>query len=344
MSGERQTPGGKATAEAPANIAFIKYWGARDAERVLPCNPSLSMTLERCVSRCTVEWRPEGDGGRPAEVLFRPLGGALGPASEGFAAGVRRHLGELAAWAGVEGSFRVATENTFPTGAGIASSAAGFAALAVAFAAAVGRHPGAAELSNLARRSGSGSAARSVFGGYVEWPAGEGNEEGHAVQRAPAEHWRLCDLVAVVDAGAKRVSSLEGHRAAPSSPYFATRLRRLPERLERVRRAIAERDLAVLGPVVEEEAIDLHLIAMSSRPPIYYWKPATLEVLEAARDLRSSGVAVWATIDAGPNVHLICAPEDEEAVAARMATLPAVGALIRDRVGPGPRLLEEPLV
>ncbi len=341
--------GGKATAVAPANIAFIKYWGTRDEERTVPFNPSISMTLSDCVSRCTVEL---AGAGVPVEVLLADGAGRLAPAPPAFAAGVGRHLGRLADWAGYGGSFRVATANSFPTGAGLASSASGFTALALAAAAALGRALRPAELSELARRSGSGSAARSAWGGYVEWPAAAGSDPaedagaggpgaGAAAQLAPAEHWDLRDLVAVVDASPKGVSSRQGHRLAPTSPYFERRLALLPERLERVRRALADRSLARLGPVIEEEAIDLHLIAMSSRPPIHYWRPGTLAVLAEARRLRDEeGVAAWATIDAGPNVHLICEPAAEPVVAARMEALPEVEELIRDRVGTGPRLLE----
>ncbi len=327
---------GKATAVAPANIAFVKYWGTRDEERTLPYNPSISMTLARCVSRCTVELRPEGSD---LELLFGEGSAGLAPPSPEFARGVERHLGRLAEWAGYRGGFRVAARNEFPTGAGLASSASGFTALALAAAAALGREPGPEELSALARRSGSGSAARSAWGGYVEWPAAGGDGEG-AAQLAAAAHWDLRDLVAVVDASPKGVSSRAGHRLAPTSPYFERRLALLAARLERVRGAIAARSLAELGPVVEEEAIDLHLIAMSSRPPVYYWRPGTLAVLAEARRLRDAeGVAVWATIDAGPNVHLICEPAAEAAVAARMTALPEVVAVLRDGVGGGPRVL-----
>jgi diphosphomevalonate decarboxylase len=117
----------------------------------------------------------------------------------------------------------------------------------------------------------------------------------------------------------------------------------LAGRLGRVRRAIERRSFAELAPVVEEEAIDLHLIAMSSRPPIFYWLPGTLRVLAAAGRLRESGVEVCATMDAGPNVHLICTAEAEETVAGELAGMPEVGAVIRDRVGPGPALSDQHL-
>ena len=327
----------KATAIAPSNIAFIKYWGTQDTEQVLPFNPSISMTLRDCVSRCTVELLPAGEG---SEVLLRTASGELEVAPPSFAAGVDRHAEALIG--GLGGGYRIGTQNSFPTGAGLASSASGFAALTLAILTAAGDDTDAETLSILARRSGSGSAARSVLGGYVQWPPDE-DAAGPALSLVSADHWELCDVVAVVDSRPKEVSSREGHRRAPTSPHFGSRMAELPTRLEAVRAAIQTKSLAELGPVIEEEAIELHLIAMSSRPPIYYWKPGTLEVLAEARRLRGTGVGVWATIDAGPNVHLICEPGDEEAVAGAMEELDAVEQVIRDRVGPGPRTTEEHL-
>ena len=334
----------KATASAPANIAFIKYWGARDLERALPLNPSISMTLSRCRSRTTVEVL----AGPGEDQVLVAAETALRPADDKFASRVRRHLDEIRRWAGLDpGSvaFRVATVNSFPAAAGLASSASGFAALTVAALAALGREATSAELSSLARRSGSGSAARSVLGGYVEWPSSEAADPDDPVAAAiaPAAHWDLLDLIAIVETGAKEVSSLAGHRRAPTSPYFARRLEVLPQRLAVVRQAILDRDFAALGPAIEEEAIDLHLIAMSSRPPIFYWKPATLEVLAALQVLRREGVPAWATIDAGANVHAICTPDAEAAVAARLTATPGVEEVIHDRVGQGPVLHDEHL-
>jgi diphosphomevalonate decarboxylase len=356
--------GGKATATAPANIAFVKYWGARDPARALPLAPSISMTLDRCRSKTTVEVLPTGRAGDGDEVLLRGPGGGLEPAPERFAARVRCHLDALRDWAaggaGAGGGgprFRVATENSFPPAAGLASSASGFAALAVAVATALGRDPlgdpargglGRAELSSLARRSGSGSAARSVVGGYVEWPsaaAGGSAGDPRAAALAPASHWPLADVIALVEEEPKAVSSLEGHRLAPTSPHFTRRLAELPRRLAEVRAAIAARDLRRLGPVLEEEAVELHLIAMSSRPPVFYWHPGTLAVLEAVRALRTpaAGLAAWATMDAGPNVHVICPAAEAEEVAARLGRLPAVRGVIEDRAGDGPALHDEHL-
>ncbi|HEX4954088.1 MAG TPA: diphosphomevalonate decarboxylase [Thermoanaerobaculia bacterium] len=332
MTARAPLTAGKASVAAPANIAFIKYWGARDLAEALPANASISMTLSACLSHSTVAARPEPG---PDEVLLASPGGALAPAPAGFSRRVVGHLDVLRRSTGFAGSFRVATVNSFPASAGLASSASGFAALAVAALESLGLELPAGELSALARASGSASAARSVLGGFVELPAGlEARAGAHVLY--PAEHWSLCDVIALIETGEKEVSSLEGHRRAPTSPYFERRLEQLPEKLARVRSALAARDLEALGPLIEEEAIDLHLIAMSSRPGIFYWAPATLVVLAELRALRAAGIGAWGTMDAGPNVHVICEPRDAAVVADRLASLPGVRSILSDGVGSGP--------
>lgn len=324
---------GKSTVTAPSNIAFIKYWGARDLAKALPMNASISMTLSECVSLSTVAFTPGSDEPDTIELVAEDGSAIVPPAS--FQERALAHLDRVRRWARRDGAFRVATRNSFPTGAGIASSASGFAALTLAATKALGLSLSTPELSDLARMSGSGSAARSVMGGYVEWsPQGEG--AGHAVAIAPASHWDLRDVIALVDHGEKDVSSLDGHRVASSSPHFDTRQRILPERLALVRRAIAERDLAALGPVLEEEAIELHLIAMSSKPPIFYWKPGTVQVLERLRAMRRDGLSAWATMDAGANVHVICTPTAEAPVIAALESLSGVSGVLLDGAGEGP--------
>ena len=357
---------GPVTAEAPSNIAFIKYWGARDLEAdsagPVPFNRSLSMTLDACRSICSASPLPEGmddeirwvrgssdppppkaaSKRRPkADRLEEPdavRSNAAAEAPPAFVERTKRHLDRLRAWsrqtaAPYAGGFRIATYNTFPSAAGIASSASGFTALTLAATACMGFDPPPETLSELSRRSGSGSAARSAWGGYVEWP---GADSGSAAQILDEDAWQLCDLVAVVETGAKKVSSRDGHRRATSSPYFAPRLAALDDRLERVRAALHGRDFEALGDAVEEEGIDLHLIAMSSRPPVYYWSPGTIEVLAAVRGLRADGVAACSTMDAGANVHVICQPEDAPRVAARLEALDSVQYVLRDRTGGPP--------
>jgi diphosphomevalonate decarboxylase len=331
----------RATVSAPANIAFVKYWGARDLARALPYHPSISMTLETCRSLTSVEVKDTGGGD---EVYLASDDGALAPASEAFAGRVRRHLDAIRRHTGRDERFRVATRNTFPAAAGLASSASGFATLAVAVAKALELED--PDLSVLARLSGSGSASRSVYGGFVEWPT-EATEMAPARQLAPAGHWPLACVIAVLESGPKEVSSLEGHRRATTSPHFARRLELVPERLDAVRSAIRDRDLGALGPVLERDAIELHTIAMTSQPAIFYWSPGTVAVLAAVRELRGEGIdgiGAYSTMDAGANVHVICEPESADAVAGRLNAVQGVSRILRDRAGDGPRNETEELL
>jgi diphosphomevalonate decarboxylase len=227
-------------------------------------------------------------------------------------------------------------------GTGLASSASAFAALTLAASRAAGLELDERALSALARQ-GSGSACRSIPSGFVEWIASTSSATSFAYSIAPADYWELRDVIAVVTHEAKKVSSTDGHHAALTSPFMSERLNRLPGRFHRVRRTLLARDLHALGPDVEAEAIELHLIAMTSRPPIFYWSPGMVRVIEAAREWREGGLAVYFTLDAGPNVHLICESKDAETVAANTRELDQVEQVIVSGVGGPARLVQEDL-
>ncbi len=326
----------KVTYQAPSNIAFVKYWGARNLARGEPMNPSISMSLSRCHTRTTVQFQ-EGETGADEIRFWDEHQGRLIPTSDSFRQRIQAHLDRLREAFGKSGRIRVATWNSFPSAAGLASSASGFAALTLAVLDAMGVEVPAEDLSLWAQRSGSGSAARSVIGGFVEWPG----EDGRARQVAPPEHWDLADVIVVVESGEKKVPSLEGHRRAVTSPHFEARLREVPRRLQKIREAIAARSLDDLGPVVEEDAVELHLVAMTSRPPVFYWAPATLAVLRAVRELREAGVRAYFTMDAGANVHVICPGGDAREVARHLGRTQGIVRIIEDRVGRGPEKIQE---
>ena len=330
------------TARAAANIALIKYWGATDLANVIPCNASLSMTLNECASECFA--RPIPDASTDEILLYN--GEALFPAEGEFRRRIAEHLDRLRNTFDCKTSLYIATRNSFPAAAGLASSASGFCALTAAVSHALGNPAEGAELSDLARRSGSGSASRSAFGGYVRWPARMADlaatrNAGAALPAepiAPLEHWPLADVIAIVDASEKKISSLDGHRRAGTSPHFKARLTEIPQRLLRIETALVERNLDLLGATLEEDAIELHLVAMSSKPPIYYWRPGTIAALECVRNLRADGISAWATMDAGPNVHVICRPENASTVAEALRALKLVDRVIEDKTGGAPRV------
>lgn len=206
-----------ATAVAPANIAFIKYWGMRDPEHILPYNSSISMNLDACLTTTTVLFDPALDTDEITLTWYQQV---PHPATGRPRERVGAHLDRLRQLAGVDTRARVTSQNNFPADAGIASSAAGFAALTLATAAALNLDLDTTTLSRLARRSGSGSACRSIPDGFVEWYNGN-DQKSIAVTIAPPEHWDLADIVAVVDMQPKKIGSAENHRLASTSPYLA---------------------------------------------------------------------------------------------------------------------------
>jgi len=324
----------KGTAVARANIAFIKYWGNLNDDLRLPMNGSISMTLDRLRTVTTVEFSPpltkdeiEVDGVEP---------------SPGAKERIVAHLDRLRSLVGESLKARVVSVNDFPTGVGLASSASGFAALTLAAAAALEMGLEDRELSTLARL-GSGSATRSIWGGYVEWVAGAKHEDSFASQLAPPEHWEICDCIALVSTDTKEVASSEGHRLAKSSPLYLARLSQVKEDLDRVREAILTRDFESLGSVAERDALSLHAIMMTSQPSLLYWTPATVRVMKEVRNWREEGHYVYFTIDAGPNVHLLTLPSCVEEIERALGKVEGVRRVIVCRPGQGARLIEEHL-
>ncbi len=319
-----------ATSIACANIAFIKYWGNRDSALRLPVNGSISMNLDGLYTRTTVSFQPSL-GWDELVINGREVTGKGLERVSAILDIVRRS-------AGISLRAEVVSQTNFPTGAGLASSAAAFAALALAATRAAALDWSEAQISRLARL-GSGSASRSIPAGFVEWQMGTGDEDSYAVSIAPPEHWALADCVAIVAAGHKATGSTEGHALAPTSPLQAARVADAPRRLDLCRRAILERDFSALAEIIELDSDMMHAVMMTSQPALFYWKPVTLTVMEAVRSWRANGLQVAYTIDAGPNVHVICPQTEMERVAARLREIPGVSQVLTATVGGPARLL-----
>lgn len=320
-----------ATAQAFANIAFIKYWGNRDNILRLPMNGSISMNLDGLYTRTTVSFQPS----LPFDELI--ING-----HEVRGAGLDRIsyiLDIIRGMANIYEQAEVMSENNFPSGAGIASSASAFAALALAGSKAAGLSLSESALSRLARR-GSGSASRSIPGGFVEWQTGTSDEDSFAFSIAESGHWDLVDCVAIVSASHKKTGSTEGHFIASTSPLQAARVTDAPRRLEICRSAILERDFNAFASIVELDSDMMHAVMMTSTPALHYWKPASLEVMNCVRQWHMEGIPVCYTVDAGPNVHVICPASEARRIDKQLREIRGVENVLVARAGGPAKILE----
>ena len=318
----------EASARACANIALAKYWGKSDVKRNVPAVPSISMTLDQLVTETRVRFDPSLD----ADSVR--LDGRRASTEE--AARVIAMLDRVRRDARIRVRARVSSHNHFPTAAGLASSASGFAALAAAACAAADLRHSPRKLSALARAS-SASAARSIYGGFVELPAGKrGDGDLAARQLAPSAHWNLRLIVAQTVSGPKKVGSTEGmERSRKTSPYYATWLDEAPKWARKIKRAIKERDLDTLGTAMEQSTLAFHCCAITSTPSIFYWAPQTLAALDTVRGLRDRGVSAWATMDAGPHVKTLCDASDAARVRQALDRTDGVTRTWVTKPGPG---------
>jgi diphosphomevalonate decarboxylase len=323
---------GKATVRAHPNIAFIKYWGNADNQLRLPANSSISMNLDGLYTETRVEWH-EGD--RADQLILNGVeqtGQVLQRVSS--------HLDIIRQRLGLRAGAMIDSVNNFPTGAGIASSASGFAALTVAAVAAAGANLAERELTTLARR-GSGSAARSIPAGFVEWHQAATHEDSYAETIAAPDYWDIVDIIAVISMEHKAVGSSQGHQSALTSDLQQARLGGAAQRIHTCRRAILERDFTPFAEVVEHDSNLMHAVMMTSRPPLFYWLPSTLVIMEKVRRWRADGLNVCYTLDAGPNVHCICVRKDADQVSRELHNLSEVMDVRTATVGGGAQIINK---
>jgi diphosphomevalonate decarboxylase len=322
----------KSQVRARANIALVKYWGKADPELNIPAVGSISITLDRLWSDTEVEF----DATLTGDTLL--LDGSSRPEQ---LERVSRSLDLLRERAGVDTYARVTSENNFPTGAGLASSASGFAALTTAAAHALQLDLSPRELSIVARQ-GSGSAARSIFGGYVEMVAGSAADgrDSFAEPLLAADAWPLEVIIAITGRGEKEVGSRDGmERSASTSPYYPAWVATSESDLRAGRDAILAHDFDALAEIAEHNCLKMHAAAMANRPPLIYWNPATVACIQAVVALRASGLPVFFTIDAGPQLKAVCAPGARDTVVNALRDVPGVIDVVVSGLGPGVEIL-----
>jgi diphosphomevalonate decarboxylase len=308
----------EASARANSNIAFIKYWGNADDSLRLPVNPSMSINLDGLHTETTVTW---DDQLANDELVINQTTPELKAINR-----VSAHLDYVRNRLGINAFARVRSANNFPMGAGIASSASSFAALTVAAVAAAGAKLSERELTTIARL-GSVSASSSIPTGFVEWHTGTTHEESYATSFALPGHWELIDVIAIISSEHKSVTSAEGHPSAKTSELQNARVSGAVERFNICKQAILDRDFDTFAEVVERDSNLMHAVMMTSRPPLFYWQPATLTVMDQIRHWRTEGINVCYTLDAGPNVHCICLRDSIDVVSQRLQTVSGVQSI-----------------
>jgi diphosphomevalonate decarboxylase len=316
----------RATARAQPNIALIKYWGKRDSQRNLPAVGSISVTLDELYTTMRVEL----DGALDRDELQ-----INGRDARSMLPRVSRCLDTVLGADRLRA--RVTSESNFPIAAGLASSASSFAALVVAASRAGGRTSTVDELAGLAGRA-SGSAARSLYGGFVEL---RNTDDGIAVSTIlDSDAWPLRVVAAVTSTAAKPVGSGDAMELSRrTSPFYSRWVEEQDMDLATARDAIIVRDFGKLASVAEHNCLKMHSVMWASRPPVVYWNAATLACLERVRELQAQGVGAFFTIDAGPQVKVVCLPADESRVVDAVSTIDGVEAVLSSGIGMGAALV-----
>lgn len=326
----------KATAIAPANIAFIKYWGKVNPLTRVPSNSSLSMNLSNMQTITTVEFNPKFTKDSIA-FLDEDL------VTKKEQTRICEALDRVREFAKQKYFARVATKNSFPKAAGIASSASGFASLAVAAFAALGVSLEEKELSKFCRTL-SGTASRSIPGGFVVWQKGTGPDDSYAYQLYPEHYWDICDVVAIVSKKMKKIGSTEGHAIADTSPFYNSRMMGMEKKIHLIKDAMQKKDFFNFGNILEAEAMNMHAICFTSNPPLIYWEPVTLDIMKKVIGWREAKkVESYFTIDAGPSVHVICEGKDAMKIADLLSAISGVHQVVVNKPAQGVKITTDHL-
>ncbi len=320
----------KKKAIAPVNIALIKYWGKKDEKINLPANNSISVNLSSLYTTTSVEF---SNRFLDDEIFINNQ-----MVQEKERERVINHLNLIRKIANKDLKARVVSENNFPKGSGLASSASGFAALTLAACSALDLNLSQKQLSVLARL-GSGSACRSIPDGFVEWEKGYDSESSYAYTIFPENWWDIRIIVVIFDHQEKKVSSTDGHKLAKTSIFFRRRINYIDKKLNYLKETIKKKDFKTFGEIVEAEALEMHAIMLTSLPSLIYWQPETLKLIKYLKDLRSEGLFVYFTIDAGPNLIIFSQKKDKDILIKKLKSFREVKKIIVNEPTKGARLV-----
>ena len=315
----------KMTAVAPSNLAFIKYWGKVDDNLNLPANSSISMNLSGLTTTTTVDF----DNQYKSDLVIID-----GKKDEKESLRVTLHLDMIRKSAKIKLKARVVSQSNFPASTGLSSSASGFAALTLSASTAAGLKLTEKELSILARQA-SGSACRSIPSGFVEWKKGQTSNESFAYSLYPPYWWDLIDVVLVLSDGKKVVSTTDGQKLAFSSPFFTNRLERLESKIKKLKKSLAEKDFSEFGILVENEALELHAVMLTSIPSLIYLHPETLFFMQEVTKWRKEGLEAYFSLNTGQALHILCQSKDLVRVKQKLAGFRNIKKIIINRPAGG---------
>lgn len=318
----------KATAIAPSNLAFIKYWGLVDEKLRIPTNGSISMNLSNLTTTTTVQFSANYktdditiNGKKNSKQMNR----------------VVEHLNRIRKIKDTKIYAKVVSKNNFPTSTGLSSSASGFAALTLAAGAALDIHLSEKELSILARH-GSGSACRSIPGGFVEWHKGTSSDTSYAETIYPPDWWDIVDIVVCVSIKEKTVPTTKGQTYAFTSPFFKERLNQIDDKIRQIKQSIHDRNFIKFGEIIEQEALELHNIMKTSTPSLTYMLPETITVINKVMQLRKEGMPIYFSLNTGQNVHILCQKENAISIKKIMKQLTVSKEIILNDITTGAQL------
>ncbi len=351
----------KATAIANANIALVKYWGKRDEKLFLPQNNSISVTTDCLSVKTTVEFSSKykkdilildgkefKSGSKEYDEYFESFLNKLR-----ISAKTKLRIHPVKSPSALFNRVKVVSKGGFPKAAGLASSSAGFAAFAVAANEALSLGLKEKGLSILARQ-GSGSACRSVFGGFAEWKKGKrkNGQDSFAIQIAPENYWpdfRI--IICLTSKKEKKIKSRAGMaQTVKTSPFYPGWLKTIEDDLKKVRKGIKEKNFSLVGKTAEENCLKMHSLMLSTKPAIIYWNSRTIELMRKVIDWRENGLECYFTIDAGPQVKILCLKKDLETLLKRVKKIAGLEFrnlkksemknIIIAKPGPGPKIVK----
>ncbi len=300
--------GEKITARAHTNIALVKYWGKENEELIIPANSSLSLTLDEFYTDTSVQF----DESLSSDEVT--LNGKVVDDEK-----ITKFMDIIRQKANINTFARIESTNHVPTSAGLASSASAYAALAAAGSKAYGLNLSQEDLSRLARR-GSGSATRSIFGGFAAWNKGTDDESSYGYSIEDPVKMDVNMIAIILNNQPKKISSRKGMKISiETSPYYQSWIQQTTDDFQTIEEAIKENDFTTLGKTAELNAMRMHSLTLSSDPSYLYINADSLEVINIVKELRENGVECYYTMDAGPNVKIICQSDKISAITDKLS-------------------------